>query len=354
MKLFALSRSRIRKACTAVLIAASYFAVPVSASLAGDSAVVLMYHRFGEGEFPTTNLRLEQLDAHIAELKSGPYTVLPLPEILRRQRAGEALPERVVGLSVDDAYVSVYSEAWPRLRDAGLPFTLFVSTDPIDRGYEGMMSWDMIRELTAAGVTIGAHTASHLHMPDHSMERLEEEIRKSNQRFEEELGVVPELFAYPYGEGGLDISALVAEAGYIAAFGQHSGAFGPEDDIFNLPRFPMNEKYGDMGRFKTAINALALPTADLTPEDTIVKEANPPAMGFTLTREMKRAPEIGCFLSHEGKASVENLGDIRFEVRVETPFPKGRTRLNCTMPGWGDNAGRWYWFGRQFYVGKSG
>ena len=45
-------------------------------------------------------------------------------------------------------------------------------------------------------------------------------------------------------------------------------------------------------------------------------------------------------------ARAERLGP-RIEVRVETPFPPGRTRINCTMPGAG---GRWHWFGRQFYV----
>ncbi len=163
----------------------------------------------------------------------------------------------------------------------------------------------------------------------------------------------PTLFAYPYGESGSATAAVVAETGYLAAFGQHSGAFSALDDPFDLPRFPLNEKFGDMGRFKTAVNALALPAIDLTPENTVITGTNPPAMGFTLSKPMKRAGDISCFLSHEGKAAVENLGNIRFEIRVETPFDEGRTRLNCTMPGWGDNAGRWYWFGRQFYVGKT-
>ena len=38
---------------------------------AADSAVILMYHRFGETQFPSTNIRLEQLNAHINELKKG-------------------------------------------------------------------------------------------------------------------------------------------------------------------------------------------------------------------------------------------------------------------------------------------
>ena len=40
-----------------------------------DSATVLMYHRFGESRYPSTNISLEQFDAHIAHLSSGAYNV---------------------------------------------------------------------------------------------------------------------------------------------------------------------------------------------------------------------------------------------------------------------------------------
>jgi len=347
------SRNRSgRHSAMVFLLAALSMVVPIAESHAGESAVVLMYHRFGDDRYPSTNIGLEQFEAHIAELKSGPYTVLPVPEILRRQKAGEDLPDRTVGITIDDAYTSVYTEAWPRLRAAGLPFTLFVSTDPVDRAYDGIMSWDQVRELADGGVTIGGHTGSHLHMPANTTAKAKEEIERSNARYLDKLGTTPTLFAYPYGESGSAIARVIADAGYIAAFGQHSGAFTVGDDLFDLPRFPLNEKFGDMGRFKTAVNSLAIPTTDITPEDTVVGDINPPAMGFTLRKPMKRASEISCFLSHEGKAAIENLGDIRFEIRVETPFSEGRTRLNCTMPGWGEDAGRWYWFGRQFYLGK--
>ena len=50
-----------------------------------------------------------------------------------------------------------------------------------------------------------------------------------------------ELFAYPYGEIGLELRDVVAVAGFKAAFGQHSGAAGRTADLHMLPRFPLNE-----------------------------------------------------------------------------------------------------------------
>ncbi len=314
--------------------------------LARSSAVVVMYHRFGEDDYPSTNTTPEQLDAHIAELKSGPYTVLPLNEIVEKLRDGSPLPERTVGITIDDAYRSIYTEAWPRFQKAGLPFTVFVSTAQVDQGSSKNLTWDQIREMRAGGgVDIGHHTVNHLHMPKADAARNGVEIRNASARFAKELGDVPPLFSYPYGETSLEISAAVREAGFRAAFGQHSGAIGGMDDLYNLPRFAMNEKYGDLARFRMAVNALALPVQDITPAEHLIGERNPPAIGFTLRKELPGLNELACFTSHDGKAQLERLGPLRVEVRVIKPFPKGRTRLNCTLRGTG---GRWHWLGRQF------
>lgn len=319
---------------------------PWGAAAAETGAVVFMYHRFGETKYPSTNITLEQFEAHIRELTSGPYRVLPLPEIIKALRQGSPLPDRTVGLSIDDAFLSIYTEAWPRLKKSGLPFTLFVATGVVDGKVRGYMNWDQIREMASAGVTIGSHTVSHLHMPDKNQSKIQEEIEYSNRRFEKELGQGPEIFAYPYGESSLAVQEGVKENGFLAAFGQHSGAFGSRGNFFDLPRFAMNENYANLARFKLAANALPLPITDITPADPLISSENPPAMGFTAQPGIKGMDRLACFSSHEGRARLERLGERRFEIRVEQTFPKGRTRVNCTLPA---GQGRWYWFGRQFY-----
>jgi hypothetical protein len=151
------------------------------------SAVAIMYHRFGEDAHPSTNIKLEQFDAHLAELSSGKYAVLPLPEIVAALRSGTPLPDRAVAITIDDAYRSVYTEAWPRLRKAGLPFTLFVATQPVEQGLPGFMTWDQIRELRDAGVTIGAHTHTHAHLAKGSLAAAKAEIDTSTVILKREL-----------------------------------------------------------------------------------------------------------------------------------------------------------------------
>lgn len=314
---------------------------------AADSAVILMYHRFGETKYPSTNIRLRQFEAHIAELTSGPYTVLPVSEIVAKVQAGAPLPERTVGITVDDGYLSVFKEAWPRLRAAGLPFTVFVSTDLADQGAANYMRWEQIRQLRAGGVEIGAHTASHPHMIASGAARLDDEMQKSNGRFKAELGAAPDFFAYPYGEAGGRERALALKTGYRAAFGQHSGVFHGSSDVTYIPRFALNESFGALFRFRLVINTLPIPVADVAPADAGIGAFNPPNFGFTVTADIGNLKRMGCFSSSEGRARVEILGSRRVEVRLKNPLPRGRSRINCTLR---DQSGRWRWLGTIFYV----
>lgn len=338
-----------RAQCAAAGVVLASATCLCGAAGAADSAVVLLYHRFGDSGHASTNVTIEQFEAHIAEIRSGKYVVRPLPEIAAALRAGTELPDFTIGISIDDAFLSVYREAWPRLRQAGLPFTLFVATDPIDRGSPDYMSWAQIRELAKAGVTIGSQTASHPHMPRLSPERNTAELEKSAARFKAELGAAPTLIAYPYGEYSLAVGAVARAAGFTVGFGQHSGAIHPDSDFFNLPRFAFNEAYGDIARFRMAARALPLRAADITPPDCFLAGArNPPLYGFTVKGlAPERLARLACYVSGQGKAQIERLGERRIEVRMADAFRPGRTRVNCTLP---EAEGRWRWFGRQFVV----
>ncbi len=319
---------------------------PTSDVSASDSAVIIMYHRFGEALYPSTNVSLEQFDAHVEELVNGPYSVLPIPEIIDALRSSQILPDRTVGISIDDAYRSVYDKAWPRLREAGLPFTLFIATKAVDRKSRNHMSWEQIRKLRDAGVTIGSQTHMHLHMPTNTRLRNEADINASNRRFIDELGVAPTLFAYPYGEMSLEVRATIRDAGFLAAFGQHSGVAHSNSDRYFLPRFAFNEAYGGLDRLRIAVNALPLPVYDITPADPLITQ-NPPVFGFSVDPTMDNLNRIACYNTQQGRLRLERLGNRRIELRFSKALSKGRARINCTLPA---SDRRWRWFGHQFFI----
>ncbi len=333
---------------TLLLLGGPAFPGAAQAEETVTSAVVFMYHRFDEDRYPTTSVSVEQFEAHLAEIATGRYNVMPLRDIVMAFRRKEALPDRTIALSIDDAYLSAHDRAWPLLAKAGLPFTLFVATDAIDAKRPGFMSWAQLRAVAAGGAAIGSQTGSHPHLPDVTQKRLDGELARSNDRFRAELGVAPDLLAYPYGEFGRREKQAARAAGFIAAFGQHSGVAHSGEDIYGLPRFAMNERFGAVARFRMAGNGLPLQVGDVLPADTVLRGNDPPVFGFTVAKGIGSLKNLACFASNQSSAAqLERLGSRRIEVRLEKAFGPGRGRINCTLRAKGN---RWRWFGTQFYI----
>lgn len=315
------------------------------------SAVVYIYHRFGEGKYPTTNTTVEQLEAQIQYLQNGGFHFLDYPTFKKHLQSDTPFPRKSILFTVDDGYESVYTTAWPRLKKAGIPLTLFIATDPVDQKIPGYLSWDQIRTLHQEGVTIGHHTASHLHMVHAGKDAAEKDIDKASKRFQAELGFIPRVFAYPYGEYSKEIETMVATKGFDIAFGQHSGATGLFEQMHSLPRYAVNEKYGQMSRYRLISNSLALPVSAVVPTDPYINDVskNPPMIGFTLDKKLAPAKGLTCYPSHLGgkTATLKRPIPNRIEVRFDQPLPTGRSRINCTLMG---KEGRWYWFSRLFLV----
>lgn len=318
----------------------------------GHAAVVMMYHHFGESRYPSTNIRLQQFDAQLEWLARHDYRVWPLQRVVDYLRQQRPLPDRTIALAVDDAYLSVYTEAWPRLKKRDWPFTVFVSTDYIDRQLPAYMSWQQMRELQAAGVTFANHSASHdslvQHLPGESpaswQQRVRKDILKAQQRLEQELGTPLQLFAYPYGEYSGELARLVRELGFVA-FGQQSGALDIHSDLRALPRYPMAEEFAAIDDFIVKAKSLALPVQDTVPWEPLTRERRP-RLTVTLRPDGDvQISQLQCFVSGQGRVAIDWLDARRrqFRIRAATPLPAGRSRYNCTAPSVAQPQ-RFYWF----------
>ena len=338
-------------AIAVVLLAVLAGLLPATAARAQEpsTAVILMYHRFGDESVASANIRIEQFEAHLNELAAGGYTVLPLADIVASLKSDTPLPDQSVAITIDTAHVSVFEEAWPRLRATGYPFTVFVASDLVDAGRRDVMTWTQLRTLQKDGATIAALGASYTNLAMRPPEKVAADILRSKRRISDEIGATPPFFAYPFGVYDGVIKGLVRDAGFDAAFGQHSGAAHALDDMFSLPRFSLTEAYGSLERFRLVARTLPLPVTNLTPALPVLTERNPPNIGFTLSERIGPVKTITCFASGQGKVSVERLPAGRVEVRLPGPFAHGRARLNCTAV----EGERWRWFGRQFYVPRS-
>ena len=327
-----------------------FICLNISSSYASNiknSAVVFMYHKFGVSKYPSTSVTIDQFDGHLQEFSKSKYSVEPIEFIIDTIINDGDLPENTIGISIDDADKSFYEVWWPKFKEMGFPVTLFVNTSTIHKNNKNYLNWDQIRELVNEGVSIGAHSHSHYHMADLSIDEVRNEIEISNNIFLKELGSIPPLFAFPYGEANEEIINLLKEYKFKVAFGQHSGVINETSNLYYLPRFSLNERYAEIDRVKFAANAKGLGIYDFIPTDPTISE-NPPYIGFSLLDE-KLVPSIDCFV-FDSKGQVEKelfKFNERIEIRLKRKLTEGRSRVNCTAKG-SDN--QWRWFGHQFYL----
>lgn len=338
-----------------ILIVSGFFNFP---AWADDSAVVLMYHRFGEDRYPETNIRTEQFEAQLEVLNKEGYSVVPLSKLIASLTSGESLPPNAVVITIDDAYRSIYEIAYQRLRQYGFPFTVFVATDPVDKGLPAYMTWEQMREMASGGSTFANHGASHVSMitklkgesDDGRLTRVLADVEKGRKRFAEQLEPLPNVFSYPYGEYDSKIAEQLRKAGYIC-FGQHSGPVGPRSDRRALPRFAIAEAYADIDEFRTKINSLPMPVEALTPWEPVVRNTRP-EIEITLGRTEARLAELACFVGGQGRVPVRWIeAGKRFRVGPQHPLGTGRQRVNCTAPR---NDGRYLWFSHPWFVSAPG
>ena len=221
-----------------------------------------MYHRFNETRYPSTNIQLEIFKEQLKIIEDEGIKFIHPKEF--EQSLVEKKKERKILFTVDDGLLSFYKNAWPILKKKQIPFILFINTREV--GAFNYMNWDQIRELFKEDfVEIGNHSHSHEYLVDESREVIENDILKSIKIFEEKLGKNSDFFSYPFGEYSSEFKNLIKSLGFKYAFGQHSGVIDETKDKFELPRFPINEKYGEIKRFKTLMKTLPLKFESITP-----------------------------------------------------------------------------------------
>ena len=255
--------------------------------------------------------------------------------------------EKKILLTIDDAFLSFYNVAWPYLKKNKIPFILFVSTEPV--GKSGYMSWEQIKEVEKEPFAfIGNHAHSHEYLIDMNNSEFKKDIETANQIFKLELGYNPIFFSYPFGEYSNLIKNYISK-NFKFAFGQHSGVIDINKDPFELPRFPINEKYGDLERFKFLINLLPLQYKKLLPTDKyLIQTNNPPKFLVHFFKEQKNLKNINCFSDegNEWKKSDIKVDKQILKINFRDKFLFRRGRINCSL---NDN-GKWRWFGVQFSV----
>ena len=328
-------------------------------------AVVFIYHHVDEGTPASTSLSPALFGEHLDYLVNNGYRALPLEELVDSLRNKGPIPDRTVAFTFDDGYRSVYTEAFPLLRELEWPFTVFVCPDAVDSDRGPVVTWDQLREMADAGATVANHGQFHHHLQRRRdgesdqqwRDRTREELLEAQRRIEIEIGTAPALFAYPYGEFDEDLRGLIEELGW-AGFGQQSGPMGWDSDPTLLPRFPMAASFAAMETFPEKVASLPLPVVEVSPGRpqlplTVDEEAPRPRLRLTLGKGDFLADQLAAFVGGQGAADLtwidEEAGII--EVQAQRALAPGRSRYNLTAPA--TDGHRYYWYSHTWIVGQS-
>ena len=286
----------------------------------GSGATVLIYHRFGEDKYPTTNIAADRFREQLEFLRKKDYRVIPLEQLVYSLKQGAPLPDRSVVITIDDGYKSVYETAWPLLREFGYPFTVFLYTKATDNKHWNYMTWDQVREMKVAGVDFQNHGYAHEHMafkPDNmDMEAyrawIREDLTTSTGIFIQELKEKPRYFAIPYGEYNKTVLEEIRSFGYEAILLQDPGSVSRDTDPFAIPREPiLGFDWSTMEHFRLVLDRVDLPIRDEIPQPGRLSDSTPKRFSARLLYPERYQPgTLGIYVSELGWQKADLDGDI--------------------------------------------
>ncbi|MBM6552171.1 polysaccharide deacetylase family protein [Marinomonas ostreistagni] len=317
-------------------------------TVAQDYLPILQYHHVDANTPRSTSVSPEEFRQHMDYLKEANFEVVDLAQALKDIKAGVALPEKAVAITFDDAYRNIYSNGFDVLKAHDFPFTVFINTGPVEQGHSSFLTWAQMQEMQQSGAVFANHTVSHPYMlrllEGETLEqwqaRMEKEVSSVETLLNEKLGQSPNMLAYPYGESNELLRERMAEQGMIA-FGQQSGVVSKDSDFTNLPRFPAAGNYAKLSTLKVKLNAQPMPLASFSDGGDFAS-GEPVSMTLNFKEGNYRLKDLACYVSGQGKATLDWPEVNVVEVHAEQAFPVGRGRINCTMP---DVTGQqYYWF----------
>jgi peptidoglycan/xylan/chitin deacetylase (PgdA/CDA1 family) len=216
----------------------------LSKSLPADSidihAPVLMYH-YVDAEPPPAGkyadgltVRTPDFTQEMEYLADQGYHAVTLADAYLAMSGLRVLPGKPVALTFDDGGLDNYEVAFPILVKYHLTATFFVITKTV--GAAGQMSWDQLREMAEAGMSIQSHTVSHPDLPSASDSRLRSELGDSREAIRQALDRPVYALAYPAGSFDQRVIEAAKAAGYVMGVSTSKGQGLNRAALFEITR----------------------------------------------------------------------------------------------------------------------
>jgi peptidoglycan/xylan/chitin deacetylase (PgdA/CDA1 family) len=309
-----------------------------------------MYHRFDENKYPSTNIKISDFKKQLEIIQKSNIKFIN-PKDFKKELINNKKQRKIL-LTIDDGFLSFYNNAWPILKKNKIPFILFVSTREV--GSFNYMNWDQIKEIAKEDfVEIGNHSHTHEYLVNENDETIKADIKKSINLFKTKLGKNSVFFSYPFGEYSISFKNIIISLGFKYAFGQHSGVIDETKNFYELPRFPINEKYGEIKRFTSLTKTLPFKYKNIFPEEKYLLDSkNPPKVKIEFYENIKNLKSVNCYSNEANKWRKSEIAFISsnvLQIYIKDKFVGERGRINCSLR---DPSGFWKWLGIQFVLSE--
>lgn len=204
---------------------------------------ILTFHAIEDGPSPLA-FPPRRFRALLEEIERRSYRTLPLRDLVAGLGSSASLPDRTLALTFDDGFRSVFDSAFPALRERRMTATVFVHGGGRGEGAEGrrsagagreLMTWEEIREMSAAGIEIGAHTCTHPDLTRLSPDELDRELRGNQADIERVTGEAVRSFAYPFGRWNARVRGAAIRQ-FAGACSDRLALVTENSDRYALPR----------------------------------------------------------------------------------------------------------------------
>ena len=274
----------------------------------GVRVAILGYHDFSETS-PETAMRMHtsKFRKQMEVIRQLGITVISLDDFIAWKNGEKEIPEKSILLTLDDGWKSVYTDAFPILKEFGYPFTLYLYKNYIDGGGKALTT-PMIKEMIAAGATLGSHSTSHPYPATVKAQRkkgehafdafLRQEFGESKRFIESKFDVKLTTYAYPGGFFTDEMLALADEFRYTHLFTVQPGKVKRGMDNKTIPRYMILGNYDKIFEFATTFREATAPSQSARGSITGLIQTTPypvtPEAGAIVN---SRTPEITADLS---------------------------------------------------------
>ena len=317
------------------------FIITIKANAKESNITVLMYHRIGDNDYPSTNISKELFEEHIKYLVEKDIEVLPLTKLSMYLKKKINLPKKTVFITFDDAYKSFFQNGFPILKKYKLPFSIFVSSHYVSKAEESdFMSWSMLKEVSKSDGLILNHSKSHESLLEIDIQTVKKEIEQNQIEIDKNVGEQPKIFSYPYGESSKNVEDVVKLLNYEIAFSQHSAPIHLNQNIFRLPRYALNDEFGNLKRFKMILKTKPLEIFQSSFDDAII---NTDKFHYSFLSKIP-SKFISCFINNSASMIKKDEGN-KVSLYLSKLKNGVRYRINCTYI---DQNGEIFWYGKMF------